>query len=926
MNDLQEGKLNRRDFLKVSGAFAAFSIVSKQLFKDAPRSFISGDLNANEEWVYSWCRQCVLPPCGIKVKVQDGVAVKVEGNPDVPTNAGTLCTRGNATLAGVYNPYRVKTPLKRTNPKKGLDEDPGWVEITWDEALDTIAEEMKKVREDDPRKFIWFNGFARAGSMLEGMEFCEAFGSPNYVEVDGPNCSIHFGSSLLLGNFVGPVADPAYTNYIIDLGNGSGASQAYAPNLRGFANNIARGVKLVSVDPKLNADGSKGEWVPIRPGTDLAFVLGLQNVIVHELKTIDLPFIKNRTNSPYLIGPDGHYVRDEETGKPMMWDAAEGAAKPFDDPAFAPAPPAAPPANAAGGPPPAPPSFEEQLAMAGLTGKFTVNGVECQPAFQMFMDEIVDYTPEWAEGISTVPAATIRRIAKEFVTEAQIGQTITIEGTEFPYRPVCLAGGRGSITQFYGGQFHCATIVTNMLVGAIDVPGAGRGDLGPAHKCTPVNLALTPNPDGIVAPKVETVPRKFQFPPDHIDGKTFFPYSHDNPHIVMNAILEPEKFYMEYEPEVMFCWGGNMVLRCFQPEVAVEALKKMKFIFSLSYSLDEPALLSDIVLPEAVGLERYAAAVRANPKMTPAGMKQELFALVAQEVIDRVYDSRQPDEVFIELAERIGILYGPEGMNALVNTTRYNPVRILEPYQLDENTKYTPKEIADRVIKSTLGEEADIDTYRTTSKGPTVMIPYKARYPSLTFPVGTARYALYMEHLLTMGEELCANLDSVDAHLEGFSNEVLMQHYTPLTRWMEKPTTAPEEFDMYGVNWKTAQYSFGNGGAAENPWLEEVSTFDPYLHVVCLNPKTAEARGMEDGDEIWVESQFGKIKGQVKKTHVLHPDAVGIAGLFGHVSKSMAPSARKGLHFNTLMSPRVADIDPLGGGFDGAPQLKIYKA
>ena len=419
---------------------------------------------------------------------------------------------------------------------------------------------------------------------------------------------------------------------------------------------------------------------------------------------------------------------------------------------------------------------------------------------------------------------------------------------------------------------------------------------------------------------------EFNFPPDHIDGKTFFPYSHDNPHIVMDAILDPQKHYVEYEPEVMFCWGGNMVLRVYQPEKALAALQKMKFIFSLSYSLDEPAMMADIVLPEAVGLERYAAATRANPIMTPGGMKQELFALVAQQVIDRVYDGRQPDEVFIDLAERVGILYGPEGINALINTTRYNPVRILEPYLLDENTKYTPKELANRVIKSTLGEEADVDDYRSASKGPTKTIPYKAWYPAVSFPVGTSRYALYMENLFTKGEELCADLDEVGAHLAGFTTEILMQHFHPVNHWIEKPETPPAEFDLYGVNWKTAQYSFGVGGSAENPWLEEVSQFDPFLHVMCLNPQTAASRNLVDGDEIWVESLYGKIRGKVKITNTLHPEAVGVAGFFGHSSPAMAPSARKGLHFNNLMSPRVEDIDPLGGGFDGAPRVKIYKA
>ncbi len=142
-------KVKRRDFLKFSAGTAALATVGGAVFKDSLQAAAAGAnaklAAAGEETVYSWCRQCALPPCGIKATVKDGVAVKIEGHPNIPANQGTLCSRGNATLAGVYNPYRVKTPLKRTNPNKGLNEDPGWVEISWEEAYTTIADQLKKV-------------------------------------------------------------------------------------------------------------------------------------------------------------------------------------------------------------------------------------------------------------------------------------------------------------------------------------------------------------------------------------------------------------------------------------------------------------------------------------------------------------------------------------------------------------------------------------------------------------------------------------------------------------------------------------------------------------------------------------------------------------------------------------------------------------
>jgi len=896
--------ISRRTMLKGSAATLALAAFGTNLFGKSGHiveaSPDSSNNNRVDETVYSMCRQCVLPPCGIKVDVKDGVAIRVEGNPETPTNKGKLCSRGNATIPSVYNPYRVKTPLKRTNPNKGLDQDPQWQEISWEEALTTIAEKLKEIRADDPRKFVWNNGFARAGSILEGMEFCEAFGTPNYIEVDGPTCSVHFGCSELLGNFTGPAYDPAYTKYLVDVGEGANATDGYAPQMQDFANAVANGMKVVIVDPVCKIEASKGEWIPIRPGTDLAFVLSMQYVIVHELKKFDVDFIKKRTNAPYLIKEDGHYARDKSTNKPLVWDNKLNTPKTFDD---------------------------KTVGDYALEGEFLIDNIKCQPAFQAYAASLLDYTPEWAEEKTTVPASTIRRIASEFVANAQIGSTITINGTSFPYRPVCFQVGRGSVTQFYGGNFHCASVIVNMLVGALDVPGGGLGSLGPNHKSTPKPLALKPNKDGIVEPKVEAVPRKFEWPPNRLDAKTFFPYSHDNPHLAFDAILDPEKYYLDYTPEVMLVWGGNPILRLYQPEKVEEAMKKMKFIFAISYTVDEPSLMADIVLPEAVGLERWSAATRPGMVDTPNGPMQAIFSMAAQQVIERVYDSRQPEEIFIDLAERVGILYGKGGVNDLLNTGKFAPVPFGGDFKLDLNTRYSAKELADLALKAARGGEVNIDAMRHEPKPPAMLLPAKANYPSLSWPAGTTRYALYIEDLLTKGEELRKNLERVGAKVPGWEIEDIMEHYQPMIKWMEKKKEIPQEFDLYAVNWKTAQYSFGNGGSAENPWLEEVSKMDPYLHVICMNHQTAEQRGLKDGDTVRIESFEGQsiLEGKLKLSEAFHHEIVGIAGLFGHTSGQMNPIALKGLHFNKLMSSNPGDIDPIGGGFDGSHKVKIYK-
>ena len=103
------------------------------------------DANVKQEkkqdrWLKGWCAMCLQNECGMLVRIRDGVVMETKGDPDCPTNRGKLCVRGGlAAIPGYYSPHRIKIPLKRTNPKKGLDEDPRWVEISWDEALKLVA-------------------------------------------------------------------------------------------------------------------------------------------------------------------------------------------------------------------------------------------------------------------------------------------------------------------------------------------------------------------------------------------------------------------------------------------------------------------------------------------------------------------------------------------------------------------------------------------------------------------------------------------------------------------------------------------------------------------------------------------------------------------------------------------------------------------
>ncbi|MDP2719162.1 MAG: molybdopterin-dependent oxidoreductase, partial [Dehalococcoidia bacterium] len=362
-------------------------------------------------WIPTTCWFCATGgPCLHRYHRIDGVLVNVEGNTEeagfaeLSRNQGRLCPKPFSLIEKVYNPHRIKTPLKRTNPEKGIDKDPGWVEISWDEALDTVAKRLKTIRQKDPRGVCaTFVSVAQMSMQGTWEPFYITFGPMQDLRGgSGMRCGlgVHIFGNTIHGGFR-CVADLDYTKYMIIMGSNMVASGGICGNLRYSE------VKRVVIDPVLNLTAAKAdEWLPIKPGTDIAFMLSMMNVIINELGIYDVEFLQKTTNSPYLVGPEGNFVRGDKSGKPLIWDAAGQAARGFDDPG---------------------------LKDPALTGEFTVNGVKCKPAFQLLKEHVMQYTPEWAESICGIPSETIRRITREFVENARIGSTIRIEGIDLPY-------------------------------------------------------------------------------------------------------------------------------------------------------------------------------------------------------------------------------------------------------------------------------------------------------------------------------------------------------------------------------------------------------------------------------------------------------------------------------------------------------------
>jgi anaerobic selenocysteine-containing dehydrogenase len=897
--------VTRRQFLKTTAAMAASVAVADTVLGGPGRQLFqpqSAAAAAQDGWFTGVCFMCTQSDCITQVHVVDGVVIKVEGNPKSITNAGTLCPRGNSVIMNLYNPWRVKAPMKRTNPVKSLTADPGWVEIEWDVALKTVADKLKATKADDPRKAVFVDGFGMRSSR-EKSAFISAYGTPNTIRVGGAACAYHFGCAYVHGQHPEAIVDMDRAQYIINIGRSMGPNHSTASSgTKIFLDAIDRGCKIINVDPHCGPEPSKStEWVPIKPATDLAFTLAMLYSAIYENKVMDVWSMKNRTNGPYLIGPDGNYVRDADTKKPLMWDEVAKKALPFD---------AMPSMNAA------------------LEGTFDVNGVKAVPAWQLIKDSVKPYTPEWAEKICTVPAATIRRVVKEYFAAAQIGSTITIDGFVFPFRPVGIMVQRGSYAHTTEGVF--ADLIAKILVamaGAFDVPGGESGNKMPASS------VLSPDKDGVVEPKGEPAGTAWSWPPNTIDSKMFYPVGHTFFHMGAMAILDPKEYFIPYEAQIMVHTGGNPFSGHFNRAKFEKAYAKVPFNFSFAFTYDSPTQFADILLPDDSFMERplHRTSAQVHKVKDATTLGTTLFYWRDVSKIQKPYKTRNSDMVYQDLAELVGILAGKSGFVDRINTSEVSK----DQYKLPIDRKYTVEQLAEANLKSGWGDNQTLAAITVDTPPPTRWDVTGAKAHNYFYwPDNKTRHPIYFMQLKVIGDQLRANMQKAGlTRVPGWKQEDMeyfWKSYTPIVTWVPNgQLNAPPEYDLWVTPFKSQGFAFYVGNAPGNIWLQEVfSTFDPYEYAVLINKATAAKKGLKDGDIVVVESRYGKTEGPLKTTGLMHPEALGFAGYHGFSNSPLeSPTVAYGPNYNEICSSDESNLglDPITAGIEQGPAVKIYR-
>lgn len=824
------GLISRRTFLKGSAAVGGTALVARRFLFGGPETLVPVSASSAAPMVEDFVRTtCWIgkQDCGILARRIDGNVVKLDGDPAHPRNLGSLCPKGQAQIHSLYDPSRVGTPLVRTNAK---GERGTWRTATWDEAVDLVARRVNEVRKSDPKQVLWQKGRSKSEDLYDEA-FVKAIGATKMGH--GGYCSDvgYRATEYTIGLHGVLHPDFRHCNFLVSWGwnitNAGGNKLCQITWPRELVDARARGLKVVHIDPRLRAAGPHTDsWLPIRPGTDLALALALARQLIAD-GNVDSAYLKRFTNAGSLVGEDGHIVR--VNGTDLVWDAADGRPKPL-----------------------------AEASDPALEGTFDLEGRPVRPAFEVFKAHLDRSTPEWAAAICGLDAADIRRLAADMGREARIGATTVIDGVTVPLRPVGIMAYHMA-QQELGFAAMRAMLLVAMLLGSVGAAGGTHIDF---------TWKVHDNYQKLDQIKIKDPPYDFA-----LKESKFFPINSGLPGIVAKVMADPEKFGVEKLPRAVIVHMANPLVSFPDRKAFLDSWGKFEFVTVISPWLSETAdYFADVVLPAAT-MEKYEGPIKADDPYVDA-------VTLRLPVSEPLYQSRGEIDIYLDLAEAMGVLGGEKGYLANINQ-RLN----LGPQALPLDTKPTTRDIFDRWAKAQgLAEGiAYFEEHGVKIKGkrpPAKMYGYVADPP-----FAGLIHRLYGDSLLRYQEEMRAK--GVD--------ELFWQDYTPLPTWRQPTyTKAPDSYDLHLISYKIMENK--QSRSSFNPLLAELAP----RQRLDINPRTARKRDIANGDWVVVESRHAltgetrRVRVQAHYTQGIRPDTVGMPhgfGLWTHpVSKGMGPS------------------------------------
>ncbi|MET0092878.1 MAG: sulfite dehydrogenase subunit SoeA [Sedimenticola sp.] len=905
------------------------------------------------------CYMCACR-CGIRVTLRDGEVRHIEGNPNHPLNEGAICAKGASGIMKQYSPGRITKPLLR---KQGAERgESAFEEISWEKAFGMMEERLSKIRAEDPKKFALFTGRDQMQA-LTGM-FAKQFGTPNY-SAHGGFCSVNMAAGMIytiggsFWEFGGPDLERAKLFVMI----GTAEDHHSNPMKIAISKFKRRGGRLISINPiRTGYSAVADEWVPIKPGTDGALMLAF----IHELikqGLYDRDFLIKYTNSAELVIDDpsrddhGLFKRFEthiEEGcfdpeNKLWWDRELNREISTHTPGTEPR----------------------------LLGEFTLeDGTPVKPAFQLLKERVEQFTPEWAEGITGIPAETIRRIAHEMGVTAR-DQKIELpiswtdcwenEHNSVTGNPVAFHSMRGTAAHSNGFQTIRAMSILMTILGTIDRPGGFR-HRAPFPRPIPPCPKPPNGPEGVQPDTpLDGMPLGWPAKPEdlfvdeegeavRIDKAFSWEYPLSVHGLMHNAITnawrgDPYKIDTLLLFMANMAWNSSMNTKSVR-EMLVDKDEngeyKIPFLIVCDAFQSETVAFADLVLPDTTYLERHDALSMLD---RPISEYEGPMDSVRIPVVPPKGECKPFQEVLIEMGSRLGL---PAFVNdrgerkyrdypdfiTNYETSPGSGIGFLAGWRGKSGEKFLKGEPNSRQLE--MYKQNDCVYHYHLPKSYQYMRNWNKGYLHWARAHGMTRYAepitihLYSEvlqkfRLAAQGkwssrrppERLRKRIEMNFDPLPFFSEPLLSRlgdsHEYPLNALTQRPMAMYHSWD------------------SQNAWLRQIHTHN-YLFV---NTKTAKAQGIEDGDWIWAESASGKVRCMCRHSEAVEPgtvwtwNAIGkAAGAWGLSPK--ANESQKGFLLNHLIPEELppceagqymSNSDPVTGQaawFD--VKVKIYKA
>ena len=405
--------ISRRSFVKGAGTVGIVAAVGgSALLEFFIRDAETESSELVSRWVASTCQGCTSW-CPVVVRVVDGRAVHIGGNPSSLANHGQMCPRPLLALQQVYDPDRLKVPMRRTNPRKGRDEDPGFVPVNWDEAMGLIADKMMELRaNDETHKFAVFRG---RYSYLRDVIYSavpKIFGSPNGISHSAICAEAEkFGAYYTEGYWDYRDYDLEHTRYVLCWGADPVSSNRQVPHAINIWGHVRDRAQIAVVDPRLSATAAKAnEWLPVLPGEDAALAVAMAHTIL----------------------ADGLWNRE------FVGDFQDGV---------------------------------NRFIPGESVDESTFDEIHTHGVVRWWNLELKDRTPKWAETQCAIPAAQIRRVAIGFAKAAPAAISWVSPGASMQARGAYAALAAHALNGLVGSADSKGGTVQKTKVPQDNIPG-----------------------------------------------------------------------------------------------------------------------------------------------------------------------------------------------------------------------------------------------------------------------------------------------------------------------------------------------------------------------------------------------------------------------------------------------------------------------